>query len=150
VKYSTSGQRMTWFLGKFQLPNGGLSPTCHKLRTFLSKDWLCSWQILLPSGRRKYYHLRKRNPQLPERECHSAWVNFNFWPENWALPSRSSGHSSRQTQFKAGRNYHVAAGRAKYTWIGEILNFPFREYAIYLPARPISSNKQKFGTFYSK
>ena len=96
------------------------------------KDCVGSWQILSPPGHRIQYYLPKRQCQHSVGECHSAWVNFNFRLENWALPTRTSVHSSRQTQFKACRNYHLPAGIAKYTWLGQIPNFPFREYAILL------------------
>jgi hypothetical protein len=67
-----------------------------------------------------------------------------FRSENWALPSRSSVHSCRQNQFKAGRNYHLAAGRANITWLGEISNFLVREYTILLGRNWSSSERFEF------
>jgi len=119
-------------LGKVSTSDRRIETDLAQAQNFSIERLSSKLAILSFSGQRIQYYLPKRNRQLPVGECNSGWVNFNFRPENLALPSRNSVHSSRQTQLKAVRNYHPPARRASISWLGEISNFPVREYAIVL------------------
>jgi hypothetical protein len=68
------------------------------------------------------YYLSERNSQLPIGECHTSWRRFHFRPENWDLPSRSSEHSSRKTDFNRSLKHHLAPRRFNTICLGKILN----------------------------
>jgi len=136
-KVSTSGRRIEIYLAEaFNFLVGRLSSTLLETVIIRPEDSIRPAGEKFPtSGRRMQCFVGKfqhpagglslgldRITTFGQR----MWRSFessNFRPENWDLPSRSSKLSSLRTEFNAGRNYHLPAGRFNTSWLGEILNF---------------------------
>ena len=69
-----------------------------------------------------HYSIDLGNSQLPVRESNSSFENFNFQLQNWDLSNRIMELSCPTTEFNAGRNYHLPAGRLNTTSLGDIVN----------------------------
>jgi len=99
-------------------PQDGIRPTLEKFST-------SSWRIQLFVGKFQYPSWRLicglDGLTSSGQRMLCSFESSNLRPENWDLTSRSSKVSIRRTEFNAGRNYHLPAGRFNTTSLGEIL-----------------------------